>query len=244
MDASVDVSIVIPAFNEAQRLGPTLVKINDYLSRNKRRAEIIVVDDGSTDNTGHVIAEHLASSGYSYFRNDRNRGKGYSVRRGMLAARGKVILFTDADLSTPIEEFDKLERALESDFDIAIGSRAANGADVQVHQNLLRELMGHTFNRVARCLSFRGVRDSQCGFKAFTLSAAKDVFEDQTIDGFSFDAEIIYLAQQKGYRIAEVGVLWRNSSQSKVRMIHDPFAMLVDLFRIRMIHGRKNKQKT
>ena len=236
VSSAVNVSVVIPAYNEEARLGPTLDAIVDYFKQRQTSFEIIVVDDGSMDGTAHIAVQKLDHVSYQILKNQSNQGKGYSVRRGVLAARGTMVLFVDSDLSTPIEDFDKLELALQDGYDIAIGSRALSSSHVEIHQNFLRETMGKTFNVIARLLSFRGIHDSQCGFKAFKQKAAKALFERQKLNGFCFDAEILFLAQKMGYRVQEVGVRWRNSSSSKVHIILDPIKMFWDLFRIRWLH--------
>mgnify|MGYP001560347035 CR=1 FL=1 len=232
----LDLSIVIPAFNEEERIAPTLEKILPYFKEKSLRFEVIVVDDGSCDRTAEIAVQKLGGVPYQILRNSANRGKGFSVRRGVLAASGSIILFTDADLSTPIDEFEKLNAALNDSYDVAIGSRSIETSNVEIHQNVIREVMGKTFNLLARLLSFYGVDDSQCGFKAFKREAAQTLFHRQRLSGFCFDAEILFLAQKMGYRIKEVGVRWRNAPKSKVRIIRDSLYMLFDLFRIRILH--------
>lgn len=236
-DASTDLSIVVPAYNEENRIATTLDEIRRYvMDRPSLAAEIIVVDDGSTDRTASVAEQKLAGLKHQVIRNEKNRGKGYSVRRGVLTAAGKVILFTDADLSTPMEEYQKFEAALQEGFDVVIGSRALPDSQIDIHQNAVRECMGKIFNRIAQLLTFKGIKDSQCGFKCFKHKAARHIFSLQKIDGFSFDAEALYLAQQLGYRIQETPVVWRNSPASRVRLASDPLKMFFDLFRICYLH--------
>lgn len=240
MHSQLTLSIVIPAYNEEKRIGLTLERVVPYFKQVRKNSfEIIVVDDGSSDQTVRVVAKSLQETFYRLIENGRNRGKGYSVRQGMLAAQGQVILFTDADLSTPIEEFEKLAQALDGQYDVAIGSRSVPGSDIRVRQNFLRELMGKTFNFIARRLSFGEFHDSQCGFKAFTHDAAKAIFSKQKLDGFCFDAEILFLAERMGFQVKEVGVRWENSPQSKVRIVNDSIQMLMDLFRIRLLHWKE-----
>lgn len=230
-------SVIVPAYNEAQRLGPSLVNMIQYLGRQDYASEIIVVDDGSTDSTVEVAKKELAAFPHTLLLNGTNQGKGYSVKQGMLAGKGRYLLFTDADLSTPIEEISRfLKNMTEKGYDCVIASRALAESQVEIHQNRLRELMGKTFNKMARSLSFKGISDSQCGFKCFSQKAAHDLFALQKLKGFSFDAEILFLAQKRGYRVLETPVIWRNSAQSRVRMIRDPLVMFWDIARIRWMH--------
>ena len=235
---SCDVSIVIPAFNEEQRIGDSLTKIIRYFRQKKVSFEIIVVDDGSGDRTVEVCKEKMSTVSHKILVNGRNRGKGFSVRQGVFAAGGKIILFTDADLSTPIEEFDKLVKGLEGGDDMVFGSRALQSSQVELHQSWFRETMGRVFNAITNQLVFRGiyVHDSQCGFKAFKRAVAQRLFERQRLDSFCFDVEVIYLAQKMNYRISEIGIRWVNSPESKVRIFTDSLRMLIDLFRIRILH--------
>ena len=236
MSENVDVSIVIPAYNEEERIGPTLDSIVRYFRNRNLSFEIIVVDDGSVDRTKDISGLKLTEIEHQILINSSNHGKGFSVRRGILSSKGKHILFVDSDLSTPIEDYEKLESSLNNGYDLVIGSRGVSTSDVQIHQNILRETMGKTFNLIARLLSFQNIRDSQCGFKAFKQEPAKLIFERQKIDGFCFDVEVLFLAQKMGYRIQEVGVRWRNSPKSKVHIFLDPIKMFLDLFKIRWLH--------
>jgi dolichyl-phosphate beta-glucosyltransferase len=242
MNAPVRLSVVIPAYNEEERLGPTLERILGYLSGCGYPFEVIVVDDGSTDGT--AAAARRVSEGRGIVRlvsNETNRGKGFSVRRGVEEARGEYILFSDADLSTPIEELRRLFPAiLEEGCDIAIGSRAVRGSDVRVHQPWYRELMGKIFNKIVRLVAVRGVKDTQCGFKLFRGAVARELFAVQRVEGFSFDVEALYLARKAGRRIAEVPVTWYNSPRSRVRIVGDPARMFLDVLRIRLddLRGR------
>ena len=232
---AVRLSVVIPAFNEGERLDGTLARVFEYLSGRGGSFEVIVVDDGSTDGT--VATARRAAERRRNLRvvlNGRNRGKGFSVRRGVEESRGEFILFSDADLSTPIEDIEKLFHALlEEGYDIAIGSRSLRGSDVRVRQPWYRELMGKTFNKVVRLFTLRGFKDTQCGFKLFTGDAARDVFSQQRVERFSFDVEALYLARKGGYRIAEVPVTWYNSPRSRVSIVGDPVQMFLDVLRIR-----------
>jgi dolichyl-phosphate beta-glucosyltransferase len=224
-------SVVIPAFNEESRLGPTLERVRAHLAARGGELEIIVVDDGSTDGTAAVA--RAAGAPGRVIELGRNRGKGAAVRAGMLAATGARILFSDADLATPIDELAKLEGHLDAGYDIAIASRALAQSDIRVRQHPIRELMGRTFNVVVRSLLLGGIRDTQCGFKLFTAAAAHDLFGRATLDGFAFDVEILHLARNR-YRIAEVPVVWRHVEESKVSPGTDAARMFLDLVRLRL----------
>jgi dolichyl-phosphate beta-glucosyltransferase len=220
-------SVVIPAFNEVRRLPPTLEKIQRHLSG--RPHEILVVDDGSEDGT----AERAAAAGVTVLRNDGNRGKGYSVRRGMLAARGAHRLMTDADLSTPIEELDGLLAKMDEGYDVVIASRALPESNVEVRQPWYRENTGRLFNLCVRMLALPGLQDTQCGFKLFSAAAAEQSFAPARLDGFSFDVEALFVARRRGFRIAEVPVTWRNDEATRVDTFKGAVAFL-DLARIRL----------
>ena len=229
-------SIIIPAYNEEKRLPGTLDFIMAFLRRQTYEAEVIVCDDGSRDRTVKIAAEKLRFTQSQVLVSPRNAGKGDAVKRGMLAAKGQFCLISDADLSTPIDEVRRFLKYLEAGDDIVIGSRALEDSKVEIHQGFHREMMGRVYNWIARALSFKGIMDSQCGFKCFKAPVAKELFALQKIRGFSFDAEILYLAQKKGYKVREEPVIWRNSNQSRVRLIKDPLAMFFDLLKIRWIH--------
>jgi dolichyl-phosphate beta-glucosyltransferase len=214
--------------NEAERLPRSLERIAAHLGGRGGKWEIVVVDDGSRDRT----AERAEAAGATVLRNEGNRGKGYAVRRGMLAARGERRLMTDADLSTPIEELERLGARMDEGYDVVIGSRALPGARIEVRQPWYRENMGRLFNLFVRALAVPGVTDTQCGFKLFTAAAARDVFAATRLDGFSFDVEALFLARRKGYRIAEVPVVWRNHAASRVSLLRG-FLAFPDLLRIR-----------
>lgn len=231
----LELSIVIPAFNEEKRLPKTLESIRAYLKSQPLRAEVLVVDDGSTDATAKVV--ELSRSCFPELKlisNDRNHGKGFSVRKGMLAARGEIALFTDADLSAPIEEADKLLAALgEGGYDGAIGSRALNRRMIEVHQSAFRERAGILFNRIVRRLTGLPFEDTQCGFKAFRRERSLVIFEKQRTEGFGFDPEILFLARLEGLRIAEVPVRWAHDQATKVNMFSDSLRMILDLLAMR-----------
>ncbi len=237
----MQLSIIIPAYNESKRIGSSIRQIKAYQRATGQDIELIVSDDGSTDDTASVVAQAVGDWKVGVLRSAGNRGKGHAVRQGVLASHGDIVLFCDADLSTPIEEADKMMRVLENGADIAFGSRALPDSDVQVHQNILRETMGKAFNVLARFAAFRDIHDSQCGFKCFKGDAARKLFAKAKLDGFCFDAEIAFLAQRAGYRIQEVPVIWRNSPQSKVHILADPLKMFLDLLRIRWLHRNDTK---
>jgi dolichyl-phosphate beta-glucosyltransferase len=231
----VDLSIVVPAYNEALRITPTLQKLQAFLITQPLRWEIVVVDDGSTDNTISVV-ENLASSmrGLRVVKSPCNRGKGSAVRIGMLAARGQIRVMCDADGSMPAEEMPKLLQPLIScRAEIAIGSRYADGARSDVKQPLYRRLWSRLCNRVIQRSLVPGIRDTQCGFKAFTAEAARDLFGRGRIDGWAFDLEILALAKRRGYVVEEVGVYWQDDARSKINPIKDMLKVVSEALTIR-----------
>jgi len=232
---TLDLSIVIPAYNEESRLPKTLDSVFAYLHSRPERSEVIVVDDGSTDHTSEIVnARRRKHAELRLVSNGTNRGKGYSVRHGMLEARGQIALFSDADLSTPIEEADKLLAALrEQGFDAAIGSRAVDRALIEVHQSMIREQAGILFNRLVRWIMGIPFSDTQCGFKAFRREKSRIIFEQQRVERFGFDPEILFLAKRNGLRVAEIPVRWRHDSASKVNVVGDGIGMFLELLVIR-----------
>lgn len=233
MTAGPELSVVVPAYNEHDRLPRTLERVGAYLRRAHPSSEVIVVDDGSTDDTALAVrALQRRMPELELISHGRNAGKGASVRSGMRAARAPIALFTDADLSTPMEEADKLLAALDS-ADVAIGSRALDRGMIQVHQSRARELAGILFNRAVRLATGLPLEDTQCGFKAFRMDRARVIFEQQTIDDFGFDPEILFLAQRHGLRIVEIPVVWAHDRRTKVNVVGDSLRMLGDLFKIR-----------
>jgi dolichyl-phosphate beta-glucosyltransferase len=232
--AAPRLSVVIPAYNEEQRLPRTIEHIERYLDGRGVNYELILVDDGSADGTRQVMDEAAA-------RNPRvrlealpsNRGKGRALAAGVAVARGDEVLVTDADLSTPIEELEKLEAALKAGAGVAIGSRSVKGSRIEVQQPIYRVLMGKAFNLIVQIALLPGIWDTQCGFKLFRADVAQPVFAALTTDGFGYDPEVLFLAKRRGVRIAEVPVVWRNSAPTKVMAIRSSFDMFKHVVRVR-----------
>jgi dolichyl-phosphate beta-glucosyltransferase len=225
-------SVVVPAFDEERRLGATLDRVATYLRTRGTPFEVVVVDDGSRDGTRAVADD--AAARFAEIRvlpQGVNRGKGAAVRAGVLASTGERVLMTDADLSTPIEEIEKLERALDAGAEIAIGSRGLPASDLVVRQRIARETMGKVFNRIVRALGLLPFSDTQCGFKLFRGDLARDLFSRARVDGFAFDVEILLLAKDRA--VVEVPVTWRNDPQSRVSPVRDGLRMLRDVIRLR-----------
>jgi dolichyl-phosphate beta-glucosyltransferase len=228
-------SIVVPAYNEEDRLGNSLKRMLAYFDSQNYAYEILVVSDGSTDGTARVV-EHIAGCRpqVQLLTYTPNRGKGHAVRYGMLRARGERILFTDADLATPIEELEKLNAKLDAGFPIAIGSRDVRGSELIKRESWLRETGGKLFNKLVRLLTVPGIHDTQCGFKLFTRSAAQTLFSHCVVDHFAFDVEVLYLATKVyNLRVSEVPVRWAHQEGSKVRFWRDGFRMVKTVFKIR-----------
>ena len=230
-------SVVIPAYNEAIRLGKTLSAVVNYLRQSSPDAEVIVVDDGSTDQTAALAREVFKGSGSlrtSVISYKSNLGKGRAVRLGLLAARGDVALFSDADLSTPISEAPKLVDPIESgECDVTFGSRALDRKLIGVHQSWRREQAGRIFNLTVRLATGLPFWDTQCGFKAFRMSVCRPLVEAATVDRFGFDVELLYLAFRAGLRLREVPVRWDHNEGSKVSVMSDSFRMLSEVGLIR-----------
>lgn len=233
-----ELSVVVPAYNEAGRLGSTLDRISAYLVRRWPEHEIVVVDDGSTDGTAELVRAHPAPH-LRLLVQPANRGKGAALRRGVLASRGARVLLCDADLSTPIEDLELLTPHLDAGAALVLGSRAVAGSRVEIHQPRHRELMGKTFNLIIRALGTGPFRDTQCGFKLLTGAAAHDLFSRLTVDGFAFDVELVWLARRRGYEVHEVGVRWRDAVGSRVNPLVDPLVMLRDVLLVRWRHRTK-----
>jgi dolichyl-phosphate beta-glucosyltransferase len=229
-----DLSIVIPAFNEEARLGPTLEAYLSYCRRTARRVEVIVVDDGSLDRTSVVVNSFAARHPeVRLIRLAENQGKGQAVRSGVVNAQGKRILFADADGATPLSEIERLEAALEAGADLAIGSRALDDKGVTIKARLYRRVIGRIFHALVELLTVPRVKDTQCGFKLFRGPVAHDLFSRMRIRGFSFDVEVLMMAQRRGFAIAEVPVNWTHQPGSKVNLVTDSARMVRDLFLIR-----------
>ena len=231
------VSVVVPCFNEAERIGETLRIALDYLGKFAPGSELIVVNDGSTDATGRIIREVFSEPTNietHLLENFPNRGKGAAVRTGLLAATRPLGLFTDADLSTPIDEMPKLIEPIAADeVDIAFGSRALNRELIGHHQPWRREQAGRVFNLLVRLATGLPYWDTQCGFKAFRLAVSRPIFEAARIDGFGFDVELLFLAEQAHLRIREIPVRWNHYDGSKVRVVRDSWRMLREILSVR-----------
>ena len=232
---SIAVSFIIPAYNEEPRLKGSLEKVLRYCNSAGFTYEIIIVDDGSSDGTIETCREF---ANVRVISQPRNMGKGAAVRTGMLAAEGDYRIFSDADLSTPIHETQKILNFLKAGYDVCIGSRALDSSMIKVHQPFYREFMGKTFNRIVQMLVVKGIRDTQCGFKGFTAAAAENVFSKALINGFGFDVEILYLAKLSGLKIMETPVEWYNDERSKVDPIKDPLRMFGEILKIRSLHRK------
>lgn len=236
-------SIIIPVYNEQNRISNTIKKTIDYFSKKNFNFEIIIVNDGSTDNTISVVKRNikelknnLKNDKISILNNKINKGKGFSVRRGAIASKGQFVLFTDADLSTPIEEFEKLSSCLKNGYNIAIGSRGLKDSKIIIRQNKIRESMGKFFNILVRIITNLNYKDTQCGFKCFDRKSINLISPHLKINGFSFDVEILYLAKKLGLKVSEIPIKWINNSNSKVSTIRSPINMFIDLLKIKNIH--------
>jgi glycosyltransferase involved in cell wall biosynthesis len=238
-------SIVIPAYNESARIPATLQSVVDCIRQRGWSAEVVVVNDGSSDSTADVVRAFAAANPeVRLLENPGNRGKGYSVRSGMLQAHGEVVLFSDADLSAPIEEADGLFNAIAAGADIAIGSRWLETKRQTIRQPFYRQFFGRCFNGVTRFVMGLKFADTQCGFKAFTRAAAQTVFQLQTIERWGFDPEILFIALKRGYRIQEVPVSWAHDERTRMSYLKDGIKMLEEIAIVRWnaLTGRYGKQ--
>ena len=241
---SVYLSLIVPCYKEAERIGPSLKKIFEYLNKATYQSEVLIIDDGSPDTTFEVITASISSFPSSTtvvfkpIKLPNNQGKGGAVKTGMLEAVGEVRIFTDADLSTPIYEVEKVLRAIEQgEAEIVIGSRAIDkSALVKKHQPWYREAMGRFFNLLVQVLVIKGIKDTQCGFKGFTAKAATRIFEAQKVLGFSFDVELLYLARRFGFKTKEIAVEWYNDERTTVGALTDSSRMFFELMRIKRLH--------
>ena len=234
-------AVIVPAYDEASRIVPTLRRMNAYLSAQTYSWEVVVVSDGSKDKTADLVAEFSREvPGFTIDHYSSNRGKGFAVRRGVMKATADYILFSDADLATPIEEVEKLWATLDGTDDLAIGSRPLRESKLEVRQPWYRELAGRAFNLAVQTIGVPGIQDTQCGFKLFRRAVGHDIFSRSKVDRFGFDFEIMMIARDLGYRIAEVPVVWRHQEGSKVNLVKDGLDMLSHLVRLRMI-GRQRR---
>ena len=239
--AHPQLSIVIPAYNESARIEATLARVLECVDTRHWDAEILVVDDGSTDNTVDIVHQWMARHRQLHLvKNPGNRGKGYSVRNGLLQSAGEIVMFTDADLSAPIEEAVRLIEALDAGADVAIGSRWLDKQKQTVHQPLYRRFFGRCFNGVTRKVMGLPFKDTQCGFKAFRRNAAQTIFRLQTIERWGFDPEILFIARKLKYTIVEVPVTWGHDERSRISYLKDGMKMLEEMAEIRTnsIRGR------
>ena len=238
--ASPHLTVVVPAYNEAARILPALARVHEYLSAQSYRWSVLVVSDGSTDGTDELVREFAGThAGFALHRVSPNRGKGCAVREGMLRADGELLLMCDADLAAPIEEVEKLLAAARR-CPIVIGSRPLKESRLEVRQPWHRELLGRAANLVVRAIGVRGIHDTQCGFKLFEREVARDLFSRSKLDGFSFDLEVLMVAQDLGYPILEVPIRWSHQEGSKVVLWRDAPKSLFDLVRLRL-RGRARR---
>jgi dolichyl-phosphate beta-glucosyltransferase len=229
----VPTSVVIPCYNEERRILPTLEHVVNFLGGRLQPWEVIVVDDGSSDRTSACVRERFGEqSEVRVLRYDSNHGKGFAVREGVLASRGDRVLFSDADLSTPIAELAKLERHTETGFDVVVGSRVASGSRILTPQPFPRRLSGALFRSFVRAFGLTTVRDTQCGFKLLRRAAVEPILQRVATEGFAFDVELLARAERAGLRVGEVGVDWSDATGTKLRLFPDAWRMAVDLLRI------------
>lgn len=239
----IEVTVVVPAYNEERRLPPTLIDIIDYFDQKGMAYEVIVIDDGSRDGTAEVVRKfERVRQQVRLIQLPKNYGKGHAVRLGVLNSRGEKVLFADADGATPIQEFERLEKALSAGSDIAIGSRALASTDTKVATSIHRRALGRMFNKCVNFILLPSIADTQCGFKMFKRKAAMFLFKRQRADRFSFDVELLYMAHKAGLAVKEVPINWRNVPGSKVNLVVDSLCMFRDVFRFKVIHRGINPE--
>ncbi|MBL8068952.1 MAG: glycosyltransferase family 2 protein [Armatimonadetes bacterium] len=228
-------AVLIPAYNESARIVPTLERLAEFFAGYGETWKVVVVSDGSTDDTNHLVEQFAASHiGFELLAYSPNRGKGFAVRKGMLEVDADFLLFSDADLAAPIEEIAKLRAEITTKIPIAIGSRPLRDSRLEIRQPWYRELLGRVFNKAVQVLAVPGIADTQCGFKLFRSDVAKDIFSRCKLDGFGFDFESLIIARDLGYTIAEVPIRWSHQEGSKVVLLRDGPRMLRDLLKIRL----------
>ena len=233
---SIYLSVIVPAYNEEEKIKSAIQKISEFLNLHDFLSEIIIVDDGSVDNTlieGEKEAKKHRRR-IKFFKNNPNRGKGHALKKGMIRASGEVVLFTDVDLSTPLDSFNKMLPHLKNGYDIVMGSRHLPESKFLVHQSIWRQKIGGIFNKIVFNFFLKDIADANCGFKAYKNSVAKDLYSRLTIDRWGFDVEIIYMAQKYGYKIKEVPVEWSNDPRSKVKIIRDMLGTIKELAQIKV----------
>ena len=234
--STIYLSVIIPAYNESERISSSLDSALEYFTKQDYSWEIIVVDDGSHDDTTRIV-KHYAPN-IQLIALDKNKGKGAAVREGMLQSKGEVRLFTDADFSTPISETEKILNEIKKGCDICIGSRRLDPSSLKKHQPWYREMIGVIGNKIISTLLFGGIEDTQCGFKALTSEATKKVFKQMKIDGFGFDAEMLYLAKQEGLSICQIPVDWYNDERSRLHPIRDSIRTFKEVISIKRLHKK------
>ena len=235
--------MIVPAYNEQDRIGPTLERINEYLLAQSYTWKVVGVSDGSQDKTNEVVQTFSATHrGFFLLESEPNRGKGFVVQKGMLEVDAEWLLFSDADLAAPIEEVEKLLAAVQSGKPIAIGSRPLKESSLEVRQPWYREAAGRGFNLMVQLFAVRGIKDTQCGFKLFRNDVAKDVFKRSKLAGYGFDFESLMIARDLDYEIAEIPIRWSHQEGSKVNMLRDGAKMLTELVKLRL-QGKKGRLK-
>ncbi len=235
-----DISVIIPAYNEEKRVMNKMQKTVDYLKSSNRSFEIIVVDDGSTDNTYVFLSDFARNNPeVTIIKLPENRGKGFAVKTGMLSATGEHLIFMDADGATPPSEMEKLIDAIKNGVHIAIGSRVLRDSTTIVKSDIFRKLLRKILNLIVKLFLFSDIKDTQCGFKMFTCKAAKDIFNSQRLCGYGFDMEILYLAKQRGYKIAEVPISWKSVGGGKLNPFTDSLRILADIIKIKRKYSQR-----